>query len=69
MPLVAVDFPAVGVEHRPGPDVAVDNGHLQGVDDQAGAHVVDQLPADDHAGGQIDHGRQVEPTFAGFEVK
>src|SRR5829696_1606772 len=59
---------AVGVEDGAGGSVAVRDGHLQGVGDQAGAEVVGELPADDHAGAQVDHGGQVQPSLAGLEV-
>src|SRR2546423_5382793 len=59
---------AVGVEDRAGLDVAVPDGHGEGVDDQAGAQVVGGLPADHHAGGQVDDGGQVQPALAGLEV-
>jgi hypothetical protein len=56
------------VEDRIRGDKAGVNAHLQSVDDEAGAHVVGELPADDHSGGQVDHGGQVEPALCGFEV-
>lgn len=43
-------------------------GHLQSVDDQAGAQVGGGLPTDDHPGGQIDHGSQVQPPLTGTQV-
>jgi hypothetical protein len=51
----------VAVEDRAGRGVAAANGHVQGAGDQAGAHVIRQLPAAHHAGGQVDDGGQVEP--------
>jgi hypothetical protein len=39
------------VEDRLSVDVAAVDGHGQGIDDQRGAHVVGELPADDHPGG------------------
>ena len=39
-----------------------------GVDDQAGPHVVGQLPADQHPSGQVDHDGQVEPALTGAQV-
>ena len=59
---------SVGVKDRLTVDVATVDGHGQGIHDQAGAHVVGELPADDHAGREIEHGRQVEPALAGLEV-
>jgi hypothetical protein len=56
------------VEDRAGLEVAVGDGHVQGVSDQAGAHVVRELPAGDHLRGQVDNGRQVQPPIAGLEV-
>jgi len=49
-------------------DVAGDASHLEGVEDQAGAHVAGELPADDHPGREINHRGQVEPALAGLEV-
>lgn len=48
--------------------MSVRAGHFQGVDDEAGAHVVGDLPAHDHAGGGVDHGRQLQPAFTGAQV-
>ena len=59
---------SVAVEDRLTVDVAGVDGHVQGIDDQRGAHVLGELPADDHPRGEIDHGREVEPALAGFEV-
>ena len=56
------------MEYRVRRDEVGVEGHLQCVDDEAGAHVRGELPADDHAGGQVDHGGQVEPALAGSEV-
>jgi hypothetical protein len=36
------------VQDRARFDVAVDDRHVRGVDDQAGAKMVGQLPTDDH---------------------
>jgi Phage integrase, N-terminal SAM-like domain len=47
------------VKDRAGLNVAVSDGHGQGVGDQAGAHVVRELPAGHHLGRQVDHRRQV----------
>jgi len=43
-------------------------GHGQGVDDQAGAHVVGHLPAQDHPGGQVEHGGQIQPSLPGTQI-
>jgi hypothetical protein len=53
---------------RPGPDMTVGDRHLQRVDDQAGAHVLGQLPADDHPSGQVDHRGQIQPALTGAQV-
>ena len=49
-------------------DVAAVQGHLQGVGDEAGPHVRGQLPAQHHAGGEVDHGGQVQPALTSSEV-
>ena len=49
-------------------DVAGVDRHLQGVGDQRGAHVRGGLPADHHAGGQVDDRGQVQPALAGAQV-
>jgi hypothetical protein len=46
----------------------VQSCHLQGVDDQARAHVVGDLPPDDHPRGQVDHGRQIQPALTRAQV-
>jgi hypothetical protein len=56
------------MEHRADVDVAGVNRHLQGVGDQCGAHVRSGLPADDHPGGQVQDGSQVQPPFTGAQV-
>src|SRR3954471_20632615 len=60
--------PAVAVEYRVRLQVAVDAGHLEGVDNQRRAQMVGELPADHHPSGQVDHGGQVEPALAGAQV-
>ncbi|STD61501.1 Protein of uncharacterised function (DUF2699) [Corynebacterium striatum] len=57
-----------GVEDLPGQGAAVDARHLEGVADEAGAHMPGDLPVDHHACGQIDHGGEVEPSFTGAQV-
>ena len=53
--------PVVGVHHRAGlASVASPYGHLQGVDDELGAEVVRDRPADDAARESVDHSRQVD---------
>lgn len=61
--------PGVGVEHRTRGHVTVHTGHLQGVDHEAGAHVVGHLPTHHHPGGQVrfDGGR-VQPALVGPQV-
>ena len=44
---------------------AVHPGHLQGVDDQLGAQVISDRPADHAAGVDIQHDRAVHPPAAG----
>ena len=56
---------AVGVKHGVFAKMAVADGHGEGVGDQAGAHVVGELPADDHPAGQVEHRRQIQPAFTG----
>ncbi|GAB3699812.1 hypothetical protein GCM10027597_62800 [Saccharopolyspora tripterygii] len=60
--------PAIGVKNGPWGDGSVSDCHVQGVNDQAGAHMRGQLPPDDHTRGEVDHGREVEPSLTGFEV-
>jgi len=51
----------VGVHHRAGlTSVASPDGHLQGVDDEFGAEVVRDRPADDATREGVDHSRQVD---------
>ena len=52
------------MEYRVRRDEVGVEGHLQCVDDEAGAYSRGELPADHHAGGQVDHGGQVEPALA-----
>jgi hypothetical protein len=56
------------VKQRAWSEVSVGDRHVQGFDDQAGAHVRCQLPPDDHPCSQVDHGREIQPPFTGFEV-
>ena len=56
---------AVGMKNSVPADMTVFFRHREGVHDQAGPHVLRGLPADDHTGGQIDHGGQVQPTLVG----
>ena len=46
---------------------AVD-GHLEGVDDELGAEVVGDRPADDPARVAVEHDRDVEPALPGAHV-
>jgi hypothetical protein len=59
----------IAVKDHPGRGVATGDGHRERIGDQAGAHVLSQLPADHHPGGQIDHRGQVQPPFAGAQVR
>ena len=59
---------AVGMEDDALLGCALGEGHLEGVFDQLGAHVVGQGPADDPAGGQVDDRRQVGPALPGGDV-
>ena len=58
----------VGMYQSVWSDSAVGACHVQGVDDQAGAHMIGQLPADDHAGGQVDDRGQIQPALTRFQV-
>ena len=58
--------PVVGVHHRAGlASVASPDGHLQGVDDELGAEVIRDRPADDATREGVDHSRQVDLAFCG----
>jgi hypothetical protein len=59
---------AVGMKYRGGAEMTVFLRHGQGVDDQAGAHMVGGLPTDDHPSGEIDDGGQIQPTLVGAQV-
>ncbi len=48
---------------------AVAQGHLQGVDDELGAHVLGHRPADDAAGPQVEDDGQVQPTLPRPDVR
>ena len=58
--LVYLITPA-GVD-RPLGRAALDEGHIERVGDELGAHVVGQRPAHHPAGGQVDNGGQVGPA-------
>ena len=58
---VAVEDAALG-------QLAAAGGHDQGIDDQVGAHVLGHRVARHLAGGQIDHGGQVQPALPGRQV-
>ena len=53
---------AVGMEYHAGRRVTPTTGHLEGIDDQAGAHVIGDRPTNDGTRVQVDHRRQVRPT-------
>jgi|tagenome__1003787_1003787.scaffolds.fasta_scaffold20733758_1 hypothetical protein len=60
---------AVGVEHRFGLDVTVPFRHREGFDDQAGTQMLGGLPADHHAGSQIDDGGRSQPALTGAAIR
>ena len=45
------------------------SGHLQGIGDKERAHVVGDLPPDDHPGREVDDGRQAQPALARAQVR
>jgi hypothetical protein len=53
-------LPRVGVHHGAGGGAAPPAGHLEGVDDQFGAHVVGDRPADDGAAEDVEDGGAVD---------
>jgi hypothetical protein len=55
----------VGVVHGPGGGFAAPDGHVQRVDDQFGAQVVGDRPADHEAAERVDHDRQVDLAVGG----
>jgi transposase-like protein len=59
---------AVGVEDHAGARVAGRDGVDQGGGDQLGAQVVGDRVADDAAGGDVDHGSQVQPPLPGADI-
>ena len=67
-PAVLVEFltgvlrSTVGMEYHPGRRVTPTTGHPEGIDDQAGAHVIGDCPTDDGTRVKVDHRRQVRPT-------
>ena len=48
--------------------MAMGDGHGQGVGDEAGAHVLGQLPTDDHPRGRVDNGGRIRPALSGAQV-
>jgi len=46
----------------------LEEGHLQGVFDELGAHVIGERPADDSSRGEVDHRRQVREAFPWRDV-
>src|SRR3954451_24841301 len=73
-PTIAVEFggrvlgAAVGMEDHSGRWIPGRDGHVQGVGDQAGAHVVGDRPAHHPAAVQIDHGGQIGPAVPRLDV-
>ena len=55
----------VGVDDGPGLGAALPAGHLQGVDDELGADVVRDRPADDASGERVHDGAAVDPSVVG----
>ena len=56
----------VRMKYRPASGVTVEAGHLECVDDEAGAHMGGHLPAHDHPGGEIEHDREVDPALTPY---
>ena len=52
----------IGMEYHPGRRVTPTTGHLEGIDDQAGAHVIGDCPTNNGTRVQVDHRRQVRPA-------
>jgi len=67
-PLAGILAAAIGMKHRTVGEVDVRGGHVDGVADQVGAHVLGHRPADDGLGVAVDHGGQVEPAGPGAHV-
>ena len=59
---------SVGVKDQPRCGLTLRDGHLEGVTDQVGPHVIGHGEADDAAAGQIDDRGQVEPALPGADV-
>lgn len=57
------------MENEAGLGTAPAEGHVQGVGDQLGAHVVGHGPADDCSAGQVDNRGQVSETGPGPDVR
>lgn len=56
---------AVGVDDRAGLWAALPADHLEGVDEELGADVVGDGPADDPSGERVDDGAAVNPAVGG----
>ena len=60
---------AVGVGDDAGDGAAAGgDGHAEGVEDELGAHVVGHRVAEQPAGAEIEHRRQVQPALTGGDV-
>lgn len=59
---------AVGMEDEPRFWTAQIDRHLKRVADEVGTHVLGHGEADDAPGGEVDHGREVEPALPGAHV-
>jgi hypothetical protein len=64
-PVEFADRPVVGVEDRPGQRPAGRGGGLEGVLDEAGAHVVGDRPTSEPPAVAVDHGGQVQVGAVG----
>ena len=58
----------VGVMHAAVDWGSSPSGHLQGVEHGIGAHVVGDLPADDHSGVDIEDERHIQPSVPGRAI-
>ena len=59
---------AVAMKNEPSSRAAYPDGHLQGVTDEARAHVVGNGEADDPATGEVDDRGEVAPALPGADV-
>src|SRR5215217_6094241 len=59
----------VGVPDQPGAGTAMLDGHLKGVGDQFGAHVIGHRPADDPAREEVLDGDEIEPSLPRAQIR